>query len=331
MRIAVDAMGGDHAPEEIVKGAIQYSLKHLDNTVILVGDKPTIAHFLEKHGGAGTIKILHTDQAIKMDAGVDALREFPKASIIETARAVRSGQADAMVAMGNTAVAMACATLYIGRLPDIKRPPIAILLPTIAGGRAVLLDGGAVVDCDCENLKQFALMGSIYAKKVLGIDQPRVRLLSIGEEDKKGNKIVRETGEILRKFTSDDLPYLFEGNIEGTALFSGIADVVVADGFCGNVAIKTIEGLLGYMKSLIKEDRRLWFPALLAYPLFRALKSRIDSDEYGGAPLLGLNGVCIIGHGKSKANAVEHAIEMAAKTFRSGIVEAIKESLRIIS
>ncbi len=321
MLIAVDAMGGDFAPAEIVKGAAQGS-KLYDVDIVLVGDESAIKHCLPaEFAKSGRVTIRHTAEAIRMDEHVDAVRTKKDASVVIAAALVKAGKADAMVSVGNTAAAMAVATLKLGRIRGIDRPAIAIVMPG-NGGPTILLDAGAVADCSVENMMQFAVMGSVYAEKVFSIANPRVSLLSIGEEESKGNELTRATHEAL--FSSS---LNFVGNVEGRHLFSGVADVIVADGFSGNIALKAAEGLAEHVAGLLKEDLKkhplTYIPLALLMPLLKRIKKKLDYCEHGGAPLLGLNGVCIIGHGRSNARAVANAVRAAKEAVEGGVVSAI--------
>jgi glycerol-3-phosphate acyltransferase PlsX len=239
---------------------------------------------------------------------------------------VKSGEADAVLSMGNTAAAMAVATLRLGRIPGIVRPAIATVLPS-KRGRTILLDGGATADCSVENLVQFAIMGSIYAEKVvLQKPRPRVGLLSIGEESTKGNELTKATYPALQELSNLN----FIGNVEGRDLFTGEVDVVVADGFVGNVALKVAEGIADFILGQFKELRKqklLIVPLMMIKPALSRMRQRFDYSQYGGAPLLGVNGVCIIGHGRSNANAVTNAIRAAKEAVDHDIINCIKTSL----
>lgn len=325
MIIAVDAMGGDYAPAEIVKGAaIGSKLYGVD--VVLVGNEDAIQRHLPSDcAGSSSISIRHAAEVIGMGEHVDAVRTRKDASVVVAASMVKEGKADAMVSVGNTAAAMAVATLRVGRIKGIDRPAIATVMPNRTGV-TVLLDAGAVADCTPEYLRQFAVMGSIYADKVLSIANPRVGLLSIGEEKGKGNELTRATYEIL---AASNLNFI--GNVEGRDLFAGTADVIVADGFVGNVALKVAEGLAEHMRNLVMDDLRShplgWLPVGLLLPLLKRVKKKLDYSEYGGAPLLGLDGVCIIGHGRSNAHAVANAVRAAKEAVSGGVVSAIRESV----
>lgn len=325
MIIAVDAMGGDYAPAEIVKGTAQGSKLH-DVNVVLVGDENAIKqHLPSEFARSSKISIHHAAEAIGMNEHVNVVRTKKDASVVVAASMVKEGQADAMVSLGNTAAAMAIATLKLGRIKGIDRPALVAVMPSKSGA-TLLIDAGAVADCTVENLVQFAVMGSVYAEKVFSIKNPRVGLLSIGEEKGKGNEVTRAAYDVL-----DATPVNFIGNVEGQDIFTGAADVIVADGFAGNVALKAAEGLAEHVAQLVKSELRAhplaWVPLLLLAPSLKRLKKKLDYSEYGGAPLLGVNGVCIIGHGKSKAHAVASAVGAAKEAVSGGVVSTIRDSL----
>lgn len=325
MIIAVDAMGGDYAPAEIVKGAAQGSKIH-GVDVILVGDENAIRqHLTPEHAKSSSITIRHTAEAIRMDEHASAVRTKKDASVVVAASLVKEGKADAMISVGNTAAAMAVATLKLGRISGIDRPAIAAVMPNRSGA-TVLLDAGAVVDCTAKNLEQFAVMGSVYAQKVLSINNPRVALLSIGEEKSKGNEAIKTAHEALENSSLN-----FIGNVEGRDLFAGTTDVIVADGFAGNVALKTAEGLAEYIKAVIEDEIKshplMFIPGILLLPCLKRIKKKTDYSEYGGAPLLGLNGICIIGHGRSKAYAVVNAVRAAKEAVAGQVVPTIRDSI----
>jgi len=325
MRIAVDAMGGDFAPAEIVKGAVAGSRLH-GVDVVLVGDEARIkAHLPAGALASGAVSIRHASEVIDMNEHVEAVRVKKDASVVVAAGMVKSGEAEAMVSLGNTAAAMAVATLKFGRISGIDRPAIATVWPGKTGP-TILLDAGAVADCEPQNLLDFAVMGGVYAEKVLGIRRPRVALLSIGEEKEKGNKLTRAAYELLEATSLN-----FVGNIESRHLFSNTADVIVADGFAGNIVLKTAEGLAEHVMVLVKEDLKkhplAWITVALLTPMLRRIKKKLDYSEYGGAPLLGPDGVCIIGHGRSNAKAVANAVRAAKEAVNAGVVQAIRDSV----
>jgi glycerol-3-phosphate acyltransferase PlsX len=325
MKVAVDAMGGDFAPAEIVRGAAEGSRLH-DVEVVLVGDESRIRKcLLPEFASSSNISIQHAAEVIEMDEHVDAVRTKKDASVVVAASMVAEGKADAMVSVGNTAAAMAVATLRLGRIRGIDRPAIATVWPGKAGP-TILLDAGAVADCSVGNLVQFGIMGSLYAERVLAIPKPRVALLSIGEEEGKGNELTRQAYPALGACALN-----FVGNVEGRHLLSGAADVVVTDGFTGNVALKAAEGLIEHVTHLFEDDLRRHpfnrIPMLMLIPLLKRVKRKLDYSEYGGAPLLGLNGICIIGHGRSKACAVANAVRAAKEAVDVDFVGAIQQAI----
>jgi glycerol-3-phosphate acyltransferase PlsX len=327
VRIAVDAMGGDHAPHEIVKGAVQAAKAGLAR-IILVGDQSQIDPLLQGVDSASLgLSVVHASEVIGMDeTPTTALRQKKDASITVALRLVKDGQADAVVAAGSTGAAMAAALMTLGRIPGIERPAIAVVLPT-QKGPAVLLDVGANVDAKPTYLQQFAIMGSVYFRAVFKSTQPRVGLFNIGEEETKGNDQALKTFPLLKA-----TPHLnFIGNVEGRDLPAGKADVVVTDGFVGNGLLKFAEGmallLMDMMKEEIARDWRGKLGALFMKNNLRALKRRLDYSEYGGAPLLGVNGLCIIGHGSSKANGLYHAIRVAKEATEGRVIQTIKDEL----
>lgn len=336
VRVAVDAMGGDHAPDEIVKGAIE-AAQRLNVCVILVGDKEKITNLLtDEAKDSYLIKIYHAPEIIDMHDKVDSIRSKPKSSIVIAAsiagKVHPEVHTDAFVGLGNTTCTMAAATIKIGRAKGVERPPIAAPIPHKTGF-SILLDAGAVTDCTPHQLLQFAEMGNIYVQEVFGLNKPRIGLLSIGEEASKGNEATKAAHELIaQRFGKPGVSgSQFIGNIEGRDLFSGRADIIIADGFAGNVALKTAEGLGEYVMGMIKEEFTLpWYLKFLLYPTksrFARVKKRVDYSEYGGAPLLGLKSVVIIGHGRSKAKAVFNAIKAAKTAVDNDVVGKIGRSL----
>ncbi len=330
LRVAVDAMGGDHAPREIVAGAVQ-AAKELRVEVLLVGPTDLIDRELHALGGPSLpVRVVEAPEVIEMaEAPAMALRRKPHASIVIAVETLRRGEADAIVSAGNTGAAMAAALLRLGRVEGIDRPAIAAVLPTLRG-RAILVDVGANVDCRPKHLLQFAVMGSVYANRVLGIAEPRVGLMSIGAEPTKGNEIVIRAADLLR---SSGLR--FTGNLEGRDFFDGVADVAVCDGFVGNLLLKFGEGLALGIFTLLREELSrgplVRLGVALATPRLRALARRMDYTEYGGAPLLGVNGICIIAHGSSKAKAIRNSIAVAAESVRARMVETIRADVARLS
>ena len=327
MRIAVDAMGGDYAPTEIIKGAIEASGRYRI-PVTLVGDKESIDRELAKHAAAGLpLEVKHASEVVQMDEQpANAIRRKSDSSIVVAADLVKSGEAQAMVSAGNTGAAMAVATLRLGRIEGIDRPAIGAILPTMSG-RAVMLDAGANVDCSVENLLQFAVMGSEFAERVLKIRKPRVGLLSIGEEAIKGNELTKAANARLSQTSLN-----FVGNVEGKDVFRGAADVVVCDGFAGNIVLKAGEGMAEFVLATLNQEinRGLLYRlgALFLRPALWRAKTKLDYAEYGGAPLLGVNGVCVICHGRSDARAICNAIRAAADAVKNDVVGCISTSLR---
>lgn len=326
MKIAVDAMGGDFAPEEVVNGAI-LACRDLGAEVILVGDEKRIVDLLKTHSVSGLkLEIKNATEVIEMgDHPAQAVKKKKDSSLVVANRLVKEGIAAAVISAGNTGAAMSASLLTLGRIKGIDRPAIASPMPTTKGV-SVLLDAGANADCDPENLVQFALMGSIYAEQVFGFPNPRVGLLSIGEEETKGNKLTVEAHQLLKQSGIN-----FIGNIEGRDVHHGECEVIVCDGFVGNIVLKLSEGLAGALFGQIKRAlTENWIStagALLAKGAFKNLKSRMDYTEYGGAPLLGLNGISIISHGSSNAKAIKNAIRAAIKAVNEDVVGKIAMSL----
>lgn len=326
MKIAVDAMGGDYAPEEIVKGAIQGALVYPELEVILVGQPARIEEFLPSTGRPNNISLKEATEVVAMDDHpAQAVRKKKDSSIVVATRMVKEGEADALISAGSTGAQMAAALLGLGRIKGIDRPAIATVLPTLEGGKLVL-DVGANPDAKPEHLVQYAMMGSIYAERILGIKKPKVGLLNIGTEETKGNELTLATYPLLK-----EAPLNFVGNIEGRDVPYGRADVVVCEGFVGNVFLKATEGLAGALFQLIKEKitatpvRKLG--ALAIKPGLKEIGKMMDYAEYGGAPLLGVNGISIICHGSSNEKAIFNAIRVAKECVESRFIEGIKEEL----
>lgn len=324
MKIAVDAMGGDHAPGEIVRGAVEAAREYRQE-VILVGDQEKISAEL---GGAppGFIEILHAPEIIAMgEHPAVAVRRKKQSSIVQAVKLVQEGKAAAVVSAGSTGAAMAAALLGLGRIRGIDRPAIASILPRRVG-TTVLLDAGANVDCKPHNLLQFGIMGSLYAEKILGVLMPRVGLLNVGEEETKGNELTLAAFPLLREARIN-----FLGNVEGRDIFAGTVDVVVCDGFVGNIVLKAGEGLAAALIHMVKEEvSKSWLAKMgtaMAIPALKGFKRRVDYAEYGGAPLLGVNGVVIICHGSSTSRAIKNAIKRAREAVENRLVDAIRTSI----
>ncbi|MGO8669876.1 MAG: phosphate acyltransferase PlsX [Capsulimonadaceae bacterium] len=327
MIVAVDAMGGDFAPEEVVKGALLVSAEHPDVEIVLVGDVTRVNAELAKASSVSSrVSVRHASEVISMtDHPAAAIRKKRDSSLVVAALMVKSGQADATFSAGNTGAAMALATLEMGRIAGIDRPAIGATLPA-STGCFLLLDAGANVDCSTENLAQFALVGSIYAGKVMGVENPRVGLLNIGGEPGKGNELAKESHARLSA-----MPLHFIGNVEGKDIFEGVADVVVCDGFAGNVFLKAGEGvaemILNFLQQELPSESLPEAASTVVLSALERLKRRIDYSEYGGAPLLGVNGVSVIGHGRSHAKAIASGIAIALRGAESDFVAAIRGAL----
>jgi glycerol-3-phosphate acyltransferase PlsX len=330
--IVLDAMGSDKSPEPEIRGAI-LACRHLDVRVHLVGPeellRPKLREGLRMYAGGRRLPIflVQASEWISMDdKAAQAVRSKRDSSMRIGLKMVREGRAGGFVTAGNTGAAMATAKMVLGSLAGVDRPALASCLPTTTGNPCVLLDVGANVDCDPENLVQFAVMGHMYSKNVLRVSNPRVGLLSIGEEDSKGNSLTRDTLSLLRA-----LPINFLGNVEGRDLYNGAADVVVCDGFVGNVALKTSEGLAKLVRSSLRESLKSTVTsqvgALLSRKAFDAFKKRLDYSEYGGAPLLGVRGVCIVGHGSSNERAIMNGIRVAAEFATAEVNSGIEAAL----
>jgi glycerol-3-phosphate acyltransferase PlsX len=310
IKIAVDSMGSDNSPYSEIEGTVQ-AAKAYSVDVVLVGKESLLTPLLKEAGGDGLpIEIKNATQAIAMDeAPTVALRKKKDSSIRVAADLVREKVASGLVSAGNTGAVMAISKMVFGAVPGVDRPALAAVLPTLAG-HAVLLDVGANVACKPHHLVQFAVMGHLFSKKIVGVASPRVGLMSVGEEESKGNELTKEVHKALKQ-----LHLNFIGNVEGRDIYNGRADVIVCDGFTGNVALKTSEGLIEAVLKLLKDElsRNLQAKvgALLSQQSFKRLKKRLDYSEYGGAPLLGLRGVSIICHGRSSSNAIKNAIRVA--------------------
>jgi phosphate acyltransferase len=327
--IAVDAMGGDKAPVPEVEGAI-HAAKQYGHRVVLVGDGDVVEQELARHPSARDlpIEVVHASERITMDDhAAKAARAKKDSSMHVCARMVAEGKADGFLSAGNTGACMAIAKMVFGKVPGVDRPALTGVFPTHKGTPVVVVDVGANVDCEPEMLQQFGLMGEIYSRLVLKIKKPRVGLLSIGEEEHKGNALTRDATPLLKSLAIN-----FIGNVEGRDLFSGHVDVIVCDGFVGNVALKVSEGLSEMIRKMLRESLEATVTRKIGYALSRSayteFKKRVDYAEYGGAPLLGLKGVCIICHGRSDSNAIKNAIRVAADFASSNMNQRIEEELR---
>lgn len=329
--IALDAMGSDRAPKPEIEGAIQ-AARHSGTRVILVGPEDRLQAELRRYRWTSglPIEIAHASEVITMDdKAVQAVRSKRDSTLRVGTRLVRDGVAAGFVTAGNTGAAMATAKMVLGALPGVDRPALAAVFPTALGTGAMLLDVGANVDCKPHNLEQFAVMGEIYFRSIFGTRRPSVGLLSIGEEETKGNELTREAFQLLKQ-----LPLNFVGNVEGRDLYNGEVDVIVSDGFVGNVALKTSEGVANLVRAALKDALKATITRQVGYLLSRSafsdFKKRLDHTEYGGAPLLGVKGVCIITHGSSNANAIKNAIRVASEFAESDVNEKIERGLAAI-
>ncbi len=326
--IALDAMGSDRAPRPEIEGAIQ-AARHHGIPVLLVGPDDIIRTELRRYPVAAAlpIDVVPASEVITMDdKAMQAVRAKRDSSLRVGLRMVRDGQAAGFVTAGNTGAAMVTAKMVLGAIPGVDRPALAAVFPTAIGTVAILLDVGANVDCKPHNLEQFAVMGEIYFRSMFGTARPRVGLLSIGEEESKGNELTRESFQLLKQ-----LPLNFTGNVEGRDLYTGKVDVIVADGFVGNVALKTSEGVANLVRATLRETLKATITRQVGYLLSRSaftdFKKRFDHTEYGGAPLLGVKGVCFITHGSSNANAIKNAIRVASDFAEHRINEKIEREL----
>jgi glycerol-3-phosphate acyltransferase PlsX len=326
--IALDAMGSDRRPKPEIEGAI-HAARHYDVRVLLIGPESAIRAELDRHPAAAglALEIVHASEVISMDDNpVQAVRAKRDSSMRVGLRLVREGQAAAFITAGNTGAAMATAKMVLGAIPGVDRPALAAVFPTVQGTVATLLDVGANVNCKPHNLEQFAVMGEVYFRTMYGTRRPRVGLLSIGEEASKGNELTREAFQLLKQ-----LPLNFVGNVEGRDLYNGHVDVIVADGFVGNVALKISEGVATLVRYTLKESLRATITRQVGYLLSRSafadFKKRLDHTEYGGAPLLGVKGICFITHGSSNTNAIKNAIRVAAEFAERGINAKIEKEL----
>ena len=327
MRIAIDAMGGDDAPGSIVAGAL-VAARHLQVGLLLAGDRALLEQELARHSRVASldIEILEAGERIEMaEPAASALRRKPRASIRVAAEAVRDGQAVALFSAGHTGATVMAAHAVFGRLPGVDRPALATIIPTRTTP-AVLLDSGATVECRPQHLVQFAIMGAAYARIAFDCQNPRVGLLSVGEEESKGNELTREAHQLLKT-----APVRFVGNVEGRDVYAGNADVIVCDGFTGNITLKISEGLVDTVEALLHDELSSTFGTRVGYLLsrqaYRRFRKRLDYSEYGGAPLVGLNGVCVVGHGRSSAKAVRNAVAMAARAVTEGFLDRLSREV----
>ncbi len=326
LKIAIDAMGGDFGPEPIMDGLIAALRINNNFTAIAVGNKSKLEALIPQQF-EHRIEIMHTEDVISMhDSATDALKR-KESTIYKAIDLVKEGNADAIVSAGHSGASMSLATLRIGRIKGVTRPAIATLMPTSENQNTLVLDVGANVDCDAKNLFEFAIMGQAYAKDVLQLDDPIVGLLSNGEEESKGNEVTKEAYELISKIPN------FAGNVEGSDIFKGTVDVVVCDGFIGNILLKTAEGVADTIGQILKKNLKRSLisiaGAVLMRKVFKSLKVRVDYAEYGGAPLLGVKSPVIIAHGKSNPKAIKNAIFQAINAASSNLNEDIEQKLNL--
>ena len=327
IRIAVDAMGGDHAPSSIIDGALA-AARHLDLGLNLAGPADVIGAELARHPDAEqlSIRVLDARDVVAMnESPTAALRRKTRASIRVAAESVAAGDAAALVSAGHTGATVMATHAAFGMLPGVDRPALAATIPS--GDRlGILLDVGANVECRPQHLLQFAAMGAVYAKVSLGIARPRIGLLSIGEEEGKGNELIRDAHRLLKASTLN-----FIGNVEAREVYKGNADVIVCDGFTGNIVLKSSEGLVDTVEQLLGEELNRTFSgmvgSLLSRRAYRRFRRRLDYSEYGGAPLLGLAGVCFVCHGRSSAKAIRNAVAMAHRFAADGFLQRVKHEI----
>ncbi len=323
MRVAVDAMGGDKAPHEVVKGSVLAAQQFSDSEIVLVGDEKVIQRELNIYGAdPKNIVIHHAPQVVGMDdPATYSIRQKTDSSITQSVKLVANGEASAVVSAGHTGATVAAATLHLRTLNGIRRPGIAITLPT-RHGICLIIDVGANIACKPTHLFQYGVMAAVFSKYIYGIENPKIGLLNIGEEDAKGNDLAKETFALL---SSSHLNFV--GNVEGREIFDNKADVVVCEGFVGNVMLKFAEGIAMSLLSTIKAEAMKSFWSRLGLglckPAIEKLRAKMDFSEYGGAPLLGVNGVCIIGHGRSDSKAIQNAIKLALQLSKNEVNEHI--------
>lgn len=326
MRIALDAMGGDNAPAVTVEGAI-HAARQSSHHIILVGKEDVLTSELKKHQKIpSSISLQHASEAIDMDESpAQAVRQKKDSSMAVCARLVADGKADAFASAGNSGAVMANALLYLRRIPGVNRPAIMTVFPTLTG-RCAILDVGANAECKPKNLVQFAVMGKIYFQDVFSIANPRVGLLSIGEEETKGNELVLAAHDLLKRSHLN-----FIGNVEGRDITKGRADVIVCDGFVGNVVLKFGEGVAEMILKLVKDELKAhpfaWAALPFLWPVLKDIKKKMDYSEYGGALLLGVDGVCVISHGRSNAKAIKNSVFAAARFAEKNVKGAIASEI----
>ncbi|MBY9078449.1 phosphate acyltransferase PlsX [Paenibacillus sp. HN-1] len=326
MQIAIDAMGGDHAPESNVEGALSAAAEWKDTQIVLVGDEARLAPLLKDKPSNVTVR--HASEVIGPDdEPVKAVRRKKDSSMVVAGRMVKEGEAEAMISAGNTGALMTTGLLVVGRMQGIERPALAPMIPTLDDVGVLALDLGANMDAEPQHLVQYAMMGSIYRSKVHGLANPRVGLLNVGTEAGKGSKLTKEAFPLLEQLSGIN----FVGNVEARDVLTGNCDVLVCDGFSGNILLKSLEGTAGAMFSLLKEQfsksLKTKLAAAMLMPELRGLKGKLDYKEHGGAPLLGLSGLVVKGHGSSDGNAIKNAVRQARIALSSGLVPGISKEI----
>ncbi|WP_342555428.1 phosphate acyltransferase PlsX [Paenibacillus sp. FSL R7-0652] len=329
MRIVIDAMGGDHAPASTVEGAAAAAAEWADTQIVLVGDEAKLEPLLSQSGAKpANLSIRHASEVIGSDdEPVKAVRRKKDSSMVVAGRMVKEQEADAMISAGNTGALMTAGLLVVGRMEGIERPALAPMIPTMDDVGVLALDLGANMDAKPEHLAQYALMGSLYRQKVQGIASPRVGLLNVGTEAGKGNELTKHAYPLL-----EQLPIRFVGNVEARDVLTGACDVLVCDGFAGNILLKSLEGAAGAIFGLLKEKFTSSFKNKLAaavlMPELRGLKSKLDYTEHGGAPLLGLSGLVVKSHGSADGNAIKNAVRQARIAVQNQLVDSISKEIR---
>jgi len=329
MRIAIDAMGGDNAPKCNVEGALAAAAEWKDTEIVLVGDESRLQALLHQSGvqAPSNLSVRHAGEVIgPEDEPVRAVRRKKDASMVVAGRMLREKEADAMISAGNTGALMTTGLLIVGRMEGIERPALAPMIPTLDGAGVLALDLGANMDAKPEHLAQYALMGSLYRQKVMGVERPRVGLLNVGTEPGKGNELTKQTFPLL-----EQMPIHFVGNVEARDIMTGNCDVLVCDGFAGNILLKAVEGTAGAMFKLLKEqftaNLKSKLGAALLMPQMRGLKEKLDYKEHGGAPLLGLSGLIVKSHGSADGNAIKNAVRQARIAIQNKLVESISNEI----
>jgi len=323
IRIVLDTLGGDNPPAELIRGGLA-AARAFGVEVVFAGKRELIERELQ--GQHLPYSIIEAPEAVTMeDSPAEAVRKKKESSLVQGMIALKEGRAEAFVSPGNTGAVMAAALLQLGRLPGIDRPGIAVPIPKVDGGSLLLIDSGANVDCSPLNLKQFAIMGQVYMQEILGLPRPKIGLLNIGAERGKGNELARKAFELLEGLEG------FVGNVESNRLFCDEVDVLVCDGFVGNILLKGVEGaaaaIIALLKGASRERLRARLGALLLAPQFRLLRERLDAAHHGGAPLLGVNGVVIVAHGHSDALAIKNAIKVAKSAVENRLPERIAQGI----